>query len=162
MKRMKAIFLFLALILPVCIFIFLKIFGKNEFQVKPLFIDSPPLASDCPGVSVPYVLHDSIRRQFPFRNDSLLMIAFEGNIDSDAKNQLSRLKEEISGLPVGLLTLPSSERHLLWKRCVFFLQGTQDVVMIDTKGQLRGQYTLADREDVDRLFTEITIILKRY
>lgn len=162
MKRTKAIFLFLALILPICIFIFLKIFGKNEFQVKPLFVDSAPVASECGNMNAPYLLEDSIRHQLPFRNDSLLVIAFEGNADANTTNQLNRLKDEISDLPVGLLTLPASERHLRWKRCVFFLQDPQDIVMVDAKGQLRGQYTSADREDIDRLFTEVTIILKRY
>ena len=162
MKRMKVIFLFLALILPICIFVFLKMFGKNEFHVEPLFVDSAPVANECGNVNAPYVLDDSIKLQLPFRSDSLLVITFDGNTDQNATNQLNRLKDEISGLPVGLLTLPTNERHLRWKRCVFFLKDPQDIVMVDAKGQLRGQYTSSDREDIDRLFTEVTIILKRY
>jgi hypothetical protein len=162
MNRTKALFLFLALLLPVCIFIFLRIFGKNEFNVDPLFsVSPPPVLNGCKSASAPYFLHDSVRAQLPFGNDSVLVIAF-GNGDLNAVNQLKRLKEEIANLPVGFLTLPGSARHLLWKHCLFFLQEPQDVVAVDAKGRIRGQYTSADREDIDRLLTELTIILKRY
>jgi hypothetical protein len=163
MNRTKALFLFLALLLPVCIFIFLKIFGKNEFNVEPLFSNSPPPASnECQTVSVPYYLDDSIKSLLPFGSDSLVVIAFGGNGESNAVNQLTRLKGEIANLPIGFLTLPKSNRHLFWKRCLFFLQEPQDVVTVDAKGRIRGQYISADREDIDRLLTELTIILKRY
>jgi len=163
MNRTKALFLFLALLLPVCIFIFLRIFGKNEFNVDPLFsVSPPPVLNGCKSASAPYFLHDSVRAQLPFGNDSVLVIAFNGNGDLNAVNQLKRLKEEIANLPVGFLTLPGSARHLLWKHCLFFLQEPQDVVAVDAKGRIRGQYTSADREDIDRLLTELTIILKRY
>ena len=163
MNRTKAIFLFLALLLPVCIFVFLKIFGRNEFNVEPLFSELPPPAlSECQPASAPYLLHDSVRSQLPYGNDSLLVIAFEGNGDPNSVSQLRRLKEEIANLPVGFLTLPEGARHLLWKRCLFFLQEPQDVVAVDLKGRIRGQYTSTDREDIDRLLTELTIILKRY
>lgn len=163
MNRTKALFLFLALLLPVCIFIFLRIFGKNEFNVDPLFSGSPPpVLNGCQRANAPYFLHDSVRAQLPFGNDSVLVIAFNGNGDINAVNQLKRLKEEIANLPVGFLTLPGSARHLLWKHCLFFLQEPQDVVAVDAKGRIRGQYTSADREDIDRLLTEMTIILKRY
>jgi hypothetical protein len=163
MNRTKAIFLFLALILPVCIFLFLRIFGKNEFNVEPLFLASgPPGSKECQGASAPYLLNDSIKSQLSFGNDSLLLIAFDANREANATNQLKRMKDEIENLPVTFLTLPQSERHLFWKRCIFFLQEPQDLVMIDAKGQIRGQYTSSDREDIDRLLTELTIILKRY
>lgn len=161
MKGTKAFLLFLALILPVCIFLFLKIFGRNEFKVEPLFSDKPPLASDgCSAVSAPYVLHDSIMTQLSFGKDSLLVVVFEA-INS-AGSQSNRIKEELTNLSVGFLTLPVSDRHLLWKRCVFFLEESQDLVAVDAKGRIRGQYSSADRDDIDRMLTELTIILNRY
>jgi len=51
---------------------------------------------------------------------------------------------------------------LFWKNCVLFLKGPADMVVVDRRGRLRGQYILADREEVDRLLTEVSIILKRY
>ena len=163
MKSTKALFLFLALILPICIFLFLKFFGRNEFDVKPLFWDSPPTAdSSCPEVAVPYVVHDSIRSQLLSGNDSLVVIAFNDETDIDAANQIKRIKDETANLPIGLLTLSGSERHLFWKNCVLFLKGPADMAVVDRRGRLRGQYILADREDVDRLLTEVSIILKKY
>jgi hypothetical protein len=163
MKSTKALFLFLALILPICIFLFLKFFGRNEFDVKPLFWDSPPPAdSSCPEVVVPYVVHDSIRNQLSFGNDSLVLIAFNDETNMDAVNQIKRIKDEMSNLPIRLLTLSGSERHLFWKNCVLFLKAPSDMAVVDRRGRLRGQYISADREDADRLLTEVTIILKRY
>jgi hypothetical protein len=165
MKSTKALFLFLALILPVCIFLFLKFFGRNEYDVKPLFSDSPPPTdTNCTTVTtVPYVVHDSIRSQLVVENDSLVVIAFNSEAaDINSTNQMKRIAEEVSGLPVSLLTFSGSERHLSWKSCVFFLKGSQDLVVVDRHGRIRGQYTSTDREDADRLLTEVTIILKRY
>ena len=163
MKSTKALFLFLALILPICIFLFLKFFGRNEFDVKPLFWDYPPVAdSSCPEVVVPYVVHDSIRSQLAFGNDSLVVIAFNDETDIDAANQFKRIKDETANLHIGLLTLSGSERHLFWKNCVLFLKRPADMAVVDRRGRLRGQYILADREDVDRFLTEVSIILKRY
>jgi hypothetical protein len=163
MKSTKALFLFLALILPVCIFLFLKFFGKNEFDVKPLFLESPPPADvNCPTVTVPYVVHDSVWSQVMVENDSLVVIAFNGEADRNSANQVNRIMEEVSGLPLSFLTLSGSERHLFWKSCVFFLKGPQDMVVVDRRGRIRGQYISTDREDADRLLTEVTIILKRY
>ena len=163
MKSTKALFLFLALILPVCIFLFLRFFGRNEFDVKPLFSDSPPPADpNCPAVTVPYVIHDSVRSQLGVENDSLVMISFNNEGDIDSSSQIRRIREEVSGLPVSLLTFSGSERHLFWKSCVFFLKGPQDMVVVDRRGRIRGQYISTDREEVDRLLTEVTIILKRY
>ena len=163
MKSTKALFLFLALILPVCIFLFLKFFGRNEFDVQPLFSDSPPPAgTNCPAVALPYVVHDSIRSQLLGSNDSLVMIVFNNEADINSSNQIKRVAEEVSNLPLTLLTFSGSERHLFWKNCVFFLKDPNDVVVVDRRGRIRGQYTSTDREDADRLLTEVTIILKRY
>lgn len=162
MKSTKALFLFLALILPVCIFLFLKFFGRNEFEVKPLFTDAPPEALNCAPVTAPYLVPDSVISQLRFENDSIIMIAFNDDTNSISSNQVKRIKEEVEGLPVGLLTFSGSERHLSWKNCIFFLKDSQDLVIVDRWGRIRGQYISTDREDVDRLLTEVTIILKRY
>jgi hypothetical protein len=163
MKSTKALFLFLALILPLCIFLFLKFFGRNEYDVKPLFSDvPPPTETECPAVSVPYAVHDSIMSQLLGLNDSLVVIVFNNEGDINSSNQIKRITKEASNLPLSLLTFSESERHLFWKNCVFFLKGSQDMVIVDRRGRIRGQYISADREDVDRLLTEVTIILKRY
>lgn len=163
MKSTKALFLFLALILPVCIFLFLKFFGRNEFEVQPLFVDTPPSSgSNCLPVAAPYVVHDSVMSQLQVENDSVVVIVFTDEANTIASNHVKRIREEVSGLPLNLLTFSPSERHLSWKNCVFFLDDSKDIVVVDRRGRIRGQYISTDREDVDRLLTELTIILKRY
>jgi hypothetical protein len=56
---------------------------------------------------------------------------------------------------------PTIENEKL-KRCVFFLSDVQDLVLVDATGVIRGQYLSTDRDEMDRLITEIAIILKRY
>jgi hypothetical protein len=37
-----------------------------------------------------------------------------------------------------------------------------DAVLVDSKRRIRGQYDLKDRDEVDRLITEVAIIFKQY
>ena len=72
----KGILLFLALLLPICIFLFLKFFGKNEFAVEPLFTEGKASDETCFPVSYPYVVSDSVMKDYPLGNDSLLLLYF--------------------------------------------------------------------------------------
>src|SRR5882672_9775545 len=80
MIKKKVIFLFLALLLPIAVFIFLKSFGKNEFAVQPLFQDSVSVPIGCSSFSypVPYVTPDTVLAQvFHEINDSLALLVFD-------------------------------------------------------------------------------------
>lgn len=161
MKGKQIILLFLALLLPVCIFIFLRMFGKNEFDVQPLFVDTlPPLAEACPAntVSLPYHIPDTIVAKLPFGDNRFLGIYF-GNADINERFQ--RVINILQDEPVHLTSLNTAE-NIRWKTCVFFLKEPFDVVLVDRKGAIRGQYNSTDREEIDRLMTELTILLKRY
>ena len=77
MKGRKVLFLSLALLLPVAIFVFLKIFGQNEFQVAVMHqegkIDAP---ENCDFVySTPYRIPDSVAAMVGMNSaDSLYVI----------------------------------------------------------------------------------------
>lgn len=162
MKQQKAIFLFLALILPICIFLFLKLFGKNEFAVKPLYEDTYPDKGECVNaVTLPYAIPDSVLSQLPFEGDSLVLLVF-GEKDAESGNQLKRIKETLSAEPLKVVQLVSSGKHRSWKNCIFFLKDPYNLVLVDRQGVIRGQYVAGDREEVDRLLTEVAIILKKY
>lgn len=162
MKKQKTIFLFLALVLPIAIFIFLKLFGRNEFAVHPLFIDKVPALEGCSGVTnLPYHIPDSIGDQLSISQDSLTIVFF-GEMERESDNQYKRVEDETSGDPVHITRLGDNARFTYWKRCVFFLKDSLDVVAVDRNGTIRGQYVSADREDIDRLLTEVTIMLKKY
>lgn len=160
----KIIFLFLAFVLPIGIFVFLKIFGRNEFDVPPLYVtEAPPQTAGCPGAgAAPYHVADSLLRHYRDVSDSLTVIFFQP-LSGEALNQLERVREQTSADPVHLVEgeLPGQNSDVI-RRCVFFLDGAVNAVMIDAGGTIRGQYQIDDRDDTDRLLTEITILLKKY
>jgi len=194
-KVTKVFFLFLAFVLPVSIFVFLKLFGRNEFDVAPLFVtEAPPHTEGCGFVpSLPYFVPDSIRSRYHLTADSLTVIFF-APVSGEELNQLDRIREQTASDPVQILestsvaaiagtgvqenpdssvlktaspaaagdasSIPAGSDAV--RRCLFFLDNDLNVVMLDRRGAIRGQYTAGDRDDMDRLLTEITIILKKY
>jgi hypothetical protein len=162
MKLKKAVFLFLALLFPVCIFVFLKYFGKNEFTVPALFADVHPEGiSDC-GITImlPYHIPDSVQESLQLPKDSLILIHF-GEDSTESQQQLTRVKHEYGNeMPLKFLHASDSISYL--RKCIFFLTGGYDLVLLDGDGVIRGQYKAGDREEVDRLLMEIAILLKRY
>ena len=163
MMKKKSLFLFLALILPVCIFLFLKFFGKNEFSVPPLFIDETPKnVADCATtVVLPYAVPDSVMSRLQFDDDTLVIVHM-GALARESSNQLQRVREEFGSYPIAILQLEPNPRHRYWQACVFFLEEPLDLVLLDRNGVIRGQYASHDRKEMDRLLTELSIILKLY
>jgi hypothetical protein len=163
MKGNKLIFLFLAFLLPVLIFLFLKFFGKNEFAVEPLYnAEAPEVPSGCAPVSIPYHVPDSITKTFTLEKDSLTLLVF-GRPDKEALTQLARVDEEFDGDAIHKkIIAPTHAEYTSLKQCIFFLKEPFDLVLVDRRGTIRGQYVANDREEVDRLLTEIAIILKKY
>jgi hypothetical protein len=166
-KGIKIFFLFLAFGLPVCIFVFLKLFGRNEFDVTPLYLtESPPQVPGCPIAEKPYHVPDSVLSSYLKSGDSLAVIVFPP-LSGEALNQLDRIREQTANDAVRLTQgvapeaagTPDASRI---RQCAFFLDGDVNIVMIDRRGVIRGQYNAADRDEVDRLLTEITILLRKY
>jgi hypothetical protein len=166
MKATKVFFLFLAFVLPIGIFIFLKLFGRNEFDVAPLYVtEAPPQVPGCAVAGKPYHVPDSIRTAYMQPGDSLIIIFFPP-LTGEALNQLDRVREQTSNDPVRITEGDSTRAGkfdaLQIRRCAFFMEGDVNVVMLDRRGTIRGQYKAADREEMDRLLTEITILLRKY
>jgi hypothetical protein len=163
MRGKKIIFLFLALLLPVAIFLFLKIFGKNQFDVAPLYQDSISNVGNC-GIDygTPYFLPDSVMKHFKTDSEaSLFLLNF-----SASESVVKRVLEEADDTEVKIL-LPSSfqvafpDLNFL-KNCILLLGSSHDIVLIDNQNRIRGYYKSSAREDIDRLLVEISIILKKY
>jgi hypothetical protein len=183
----KLLFLFLALMLPVLIFLFLKSFGKNEFDVPVLFADSviTPVACNSYSYKAPYVITDSVLQAISWdENDSLTIIVFD---DGDKMNRnerrihLTRIFTEFkterlhvvhicNGETVGDATVDrlttislAREDFLRIRNCIFLLSHENDAVILDRKKRIRGQYNLLKREDADRMIMEeMNILFKRY
>jgi hypothetical protein len=160
----KIVFLFLALLFPVCIFLFLKIFGKNEFDVAPLHQDGVPAAPEPCKLSYasPYTLPDSVMELIGNGTQTpLTILNFSG-----ASSVYDRVYDENTGREVRMVlpaTLSLDEPGLSFlKNCVLLLKAPYDVVLIDDQKRIRGYYEGNSREEIDRLLIEVSIILKKY
>lgn len=154
----KGILLFLALLMPAVIFIFLKMFGKNEFNVAPLFQTEINKADGCNMDYVtPYRVADSIRTELEV-GDSLSCIWFKGN---SSQNTLRKVREKYEQDRVAWRTFESVNTRFQ-QQCIYLLQEPFDIVLVDNNGSIRGQYDSRDRDEVDRLVTEIAVLLKKY
>jgi hypothetical protein len=185
MKFQKVLFLFLALLLPVVIFIFLKSFGKNEFQVTPLFQEVTEMPADCAfSYQFPYVIPDSVLTGFSWnQSDSLILVVFDDSLGTNNQklsNQLARITVELKqDLSYVIYTSNDHDAHSLYKdslavvkapadqlltqkKCVYVMKGDINTALVDAKGRIRGHYNLTDLDDADRLIMEVLIILKRY
>jgi hypothetical protein len=163
MKGKKLIYLFLALLLPGCIFVFLKLFGKNEFAVQPLYESVAPTSpNECQPVTLPYLIPDSIARTINSKNDSLVLVLF-GDLSNEGKSQLDRVNEELAGGSLIEYQVRNNDPRIsYWRSCIFFVREPFNLILVDNHKRIRGEYNINDREDVDRLLTEITIILRKF
>lgn len=162
----KIIFLFLALLLPALIFVFLKIFGKNQFAVEPLFqTEAPSLPSYCDVAQAPYSIPLTKIEPFIRPGDSLSIVFFRA--DSSARSVQGKiyvqLADHYKNDPITLTILRTPDENFdVTFHCIFAMKEPKDIVLVDNHGLIRGQYESTDRDEIDRLKTEITIILKRY
>ena len=160
MRGKKILFLFLALLLPVCIFLFLKIFGKNQFDVTPLHQEEVIAPVDCNlHYSAPYTLADSTLRLFRGRGEAkFYLVNFSrdldvpGWIDSEINDPSLTI---LDGLSLG--TNPQQIG-----KCILLLSPPSDLVLVDNQGSIRGYYNGADLDERDRLVVELKILLKQY
>ena len=160
MKSKKGILLFLALLLPGLIFVMLKLFGRNQFDVQPLYQNEAPDFANCRSVTLPYHIPDSVLTKLPIDGDSLVCIHFN-SASGEANAQLQRAVDAFAADPV-TITSSNPLTNKSWKECIFFLREPFDVVLVDRKGTIRGQYIASDRDEMDRMITEISILLKKY
>jgi hypothetical protein len=156
MKR-KIIFLSLALLLPVIVFVFLKKFGRNQFDIPVYHKDSVEYAVGCERIfKAPYVIADSVASEIEWQGNEATLISF-AKIPSEG---LMRLKEDFEPSQLQIVSLKESEFTRF--RCVFLVSEKYNAVLLDSKKQIRGYYQLTTREEADRLLMEISILLKDY
>lgn len=185
MNLKKLIVLFLAMLLPVIIFIFLKSFGKNEFEVAPLFRENASIPVRCQSYdyTFPYVIPDSVTSALAFASDSLLLVVTDDTnpenrkkISAQVTRILNEFKKEITRITyiknaetpntvsdkrVMFLNV-ETEKFQTYRDCIFLMSEKQNAIILDAHGKIRGQYDLTDLDDADRLIMEMKIILKQY
>jgi len=161
----KLIYLILALLLPIAVFVFLRTFGKNEFSIPVYYEEgvSEVIQPSCDYTySVPYSIPDSIMQRMGWTGESsaTLLVA---DTSAGVKVNLKRLQAEFEVSDLQLL-YPLAENVLQdhWYACFFFLKKPWSVVLIDAEKKIRGYYTPSSREEMDRLIVEMKILLKQY
>jgi hypothetical protein len=157
---MKRLILVLALVLPIGIFIFLRYFGKNEFTIPVYYEQGVEInQSDCNrNYSVPYIVADSVLRKIGWQNKPLLIVTDSLQINSSAFVRLiDEFKQKVE------IKLPGNgnEFQSIYL-CDLLMQAPWTVVLIDEQRRIRGYYAPNSREEIDRLKTEMDILLKNY
>jgi hypothetical protein len=164
MKGKKVIFFIAAFLLPIAVFIFLKVFGHNEFRVPPLFQDGVIDAPTACGYaySTPYTVPDSIIAQLGIdKRDSLYVIYFDPSIAPPMRRAAAEYADASVKL-IGPSDIPADINKRTLQQCALLMKPEASVVLLDHLRRIRGQYNGSSRDDVDRLLVEIDIILKNY
>lgn len=162
MKGKKVSFLFLALLLPVCVFVFLKFFGRNEFEVPLLFQDGSEFPKDCNRpYTTPYILSDTIMQTIEKGGEAALYLINFSNDQGVLNRFKTEMGEEVRVIEASELS-GDSEKTKEIGRCVLLMQASADIVLVDAQKRIRGQYSSAKLDEVDRLLLESKIILKKY
>ena len=164
MKPKKLIFLTLSLLLPVAIFVFLKIFGENEFNVPLMHqeggIERP---ENCDfSYTTPYTIPDSLIELLHLTTqDSLYVFYFDASVSTAMK----RVATEAKWLSVHIIDRSSfprgTDEHIV-RECILLMKPPASVALVDHKNRIRGYYDGSDRDEIDRLLVEMKIILKQY
>lgn len=174
----KPILLFLALLLPILVFLFLKFFGKNEFNV-PVYYDTGAMDYPTPcgaPPATPYVVTSSA---IEFK--VLTVVAFPGQLSEEKRRdfdfELKRIANDFRGKEVNVvqvleapaeglnltgevMPLDSGTYHRL-KSCELLVKDPNVVVLVDDARRIRGYYE-PSRKEMERLTVELKIILKDY
>jgi len=156
--------LFLGLLLPVLVFVFLKFFGRNQFDVPLLYENGVTEIPEGCGRSypAPYKLPDSVLlRIYPDSLASVLLLVNFGDEPSKLQDIITKFDSELAVVTGKDITMGRSEVEAV-RRCVLLLEEPYDMVLIDSEKNIRGHYNGADRDELDRLEAEITIILNKY
>lgn len=163
----KVFYLFLALLLPGLIFVFLKYGAKNQFDV-PIYYAGGVLSTfdHCPlPENKPYVLPDSLWQLGKVSHAQPLVMIF-GQVGIDTKAVASAINEELGGGIISFLSdnvlAMDSMLVIKWKDCVFMVKEPMQTVVVDKEGRIRGYYDIRTREEIDRLRLELKIILERF
>jgi hypothetical protein len=161
----KITYLFLALLVPGLVFVFLKFAGSNRFDIPVYPQEGLPLKSACGEVKGPYQVPDSAWQALTVAAVTKATVAQFPAEGLNAAAVANAVKEEIGNdvtfIPMADM-ISDSASLARWKSCVFLLEGPRQAVLIDSQRRIRGFYDLRNRDEVDRLRVELKILLEKY
>lgn len=155
---MKKIVLFVALPLPILVFIFLKFFGKNEFEIPVYYTEGVGRTiPGCNAYPAPYVLPDSALTAWGWTGAKAALIVLD---ERGIEKNLARVADLFEPGDYETLKPPVASYDVA--TCMLLAGDTSRVVMIDNQRRIRGYYTPTTGKERDRLAVEIRILLKQY
>jgi hypothetical protein len=158
----KLVILVLALILPGLIFLFLKFFGSNHFDI-PVYhqngIENLPAGCRA-SAKEQYRLPDSLMKLIRWNHGAALIYT---GVSSTELKELSQALENINRADLQRVNLDSAglSQPDETKKCTLFLQEPWNAVLVDNQNRIRGYYSLRSREEFDRLGIEVEILLTK-
>lgn len=186
-KLIKGVLLFIALILPVLIFVFLKMFGKNQFDI-PIFNHTEISdGANCDDIALPHTVKEikgtlgsmmsmSVANIYHVMPNGIstaelkgLMVAKDRLTGNDVAiysiavlDSLNNIKELRQTYQIGgIWELHEMLIHKLTENinCQLMITGNKSLVLVDKEGKIRGYYDGKDEEEIDRLILESKILL---
>src|SRR5882724_9062755 len=136
----KILYLFIALLLPVLVFLFLKYFGKNEFDI-PIYYEKgveDSLASKCGAkIGQQYFVPDSAMASFKWKGGVILIV----DVNRTELKVVDELINEKAFNDLQIFSLndfSSQEKLTEFKKCVLFMRNPWNAVLIDNQKRIRG------------------------
>lgn len=162
----KSLYLFLALILPGLIFIFLKRFGKNEFAIPRYYEQGVDSLNTLCGTRYvqPYRVPDSVLARTGWVAGRASLFLFDNRIAENS--EFKRLSDNFEAGEYQVREIDSSKMGAAafrrWRTCVFMVNAPWNTVLLDSGKCIRGYYAVGSREEADRLIMEMQILLRKY
>lgn len=151
MNKIGRSVLFLVLAAPVLVYAFLKVFGKNKFDLPVLHLTDAEWPSACAAPVFPYTINDSLRTVL---TGSRPAVVVWGDLPAEAGKRFP-VEMDTSGIRVIQVA------GFGWP-CVFGADSSCVAAMIDAGGNIRSLYKALGRDEADRVIMESKILLNDY
>ena len=157
----KGFILLFSLLFPIIVFLFLKFYGQNEYELSVY-------NSSCSEIIDEYIIKDFNRKN----NIRIVDVRMTDN-DILVDNYINKL--EIND-QIEVITLSNKLRNLNWLNLVVdkvLIERLSEciqneyldksfILLLDKQNRVRGHFYSADRKEIERLDVEIDILLLEY
>lgn len=165
-KYIKAGMLTVVLVLPALVVLFLRGFAENHFQLPYLI----PLTDSLGRVAMNG--KDTVFYQVPISDKSKIKVIsfWKDNASKQFLEQYSRVEKLVSKeVSVEKITGNEVEKEAIQtyrvaplKKGNAIIPSTEQLVLLDKKGYIRGLYEATNPEEIDRLTAEVKVLLDIY
>lgn len=143
------------LAIPAAIFIFLKFFGDNRFDIEIFYQNGAPATKECEATTGQFYIADSLAVSV----DKPQVILFsQTNGDNEIQNIEVRLNDTFKE-NLFVHKIENGSNNLTTIHCGYRSESVDKIILIDDKRRVRGYYD-RDLDEIDRLIVEVKIILE--